>query len=396
MSRGILLALLAVIIAPASFTGLRTAYSQEQTISVNGRVTNGTPGSEDSVAGLTVTLHAEGTTEHDDTDTIADGEGRFSMDEIVYDPTVVYGISVRYQDALYGVDLDLSTGTPPTALITVFDATNTVDILSTNSASILFAATDSDSQTISALEIVQISNDSTYTYVPGTEPMSLLRFGLPDGYGGLRVDTRLLGADVVEVDRGFAVLASVPPGIHDLMFTYEFPYSGTQSTFQKTMRYGADRLRILSPVEVLSLSSPELGDAKSVAIGERSYQLIEAENIGDGARISVELSGLPKQSLLQRLTPSFDGLKLEYASPIVLALFLGILVVFALVRRGRHSQLASANYHGSPNGHSVQPERVVLRDMISALEGGYRSGAVNEADYSRRRRVLESRLAALE
>ena len=388
--------LLTSLIALASFTGLRTAYSQGMTVSVQGRVSNGTPGSTSSIAGLTVTLHADGGRRHDHSDTIVEENGRFSIDEITFDPTVVYGISVRYQDATYGSDLDLSAGAPPTVLITIYEATHSLDVLSTDSTSILFAAADSDAQTISALEIVKITNESSYTYVAGTEPMNLLRFGLPDGYRDLRVDTRLIGADIVEVNRGFAVLSSVPPGSHDFMFTYEFPYSGTQFTFEKTMRYGAKSLRILSPVEVLSLSSPELGPVSTVAIGERDYQLIEATDIDDGSRISVVLGGLPKQTLRQRLTGGFDGLRLEYTGPIGLAVLLGILVAFALVRRGRGSKLASAGAHGVRSGDLSRLERDALRDMIADLEGGFRSGSVSETDYRRRRRVLETRLATLE
>lgn len=388
--------LLAALIALASFTGLQTAYSQGPTVSIQGLVLNGTPGSASSVAGLTVTLHADGGTKHDHSETLVEVDGRFLIDEITYDPTVVYGISVRYQDALYGEDIDLSVDAPPKVLITIYDATDSLDVLSTDSTSILFAAADSDTQTISALEIVRISNESAYTYVPGTEPMNLLRFGLPDGYSDLRVDTRLIGADIVEVDRGFAVLSSVPPGAHDLMFTYEFPYSGTQFTFEKTMRFGADALRILSPAKVLSLSSPELGPVSTVAIGERDYQLIEATNIENGARISVVLGGLPKQTTRQRLTGSFDGLKLEYAGPIGLAVLLGILVALALVRRGRRSELVSAGAHEMVGGDTSQLERDALRDMIADLEGDFRSGSVNGEEYRRRRRVLETRLATLE
>ena len=388
--------LLAALIALASFTGLQTAYSQGPTVSIQGLVLNGTPGSASSVAGLTVTLHADGGTKHDHSETLVEVDGRFLIDEITYDPTVVYGISVRYQDALYGEDIDLSVDAPPKVLITIYDATDSLDVLSTDSTSILFAAADSDTQTISALEIVRISNESAYTYVPGTEPMNLLRFGLPDGYSDLRVDTRLIGADIVEVDRGFAVLSSVPPGAHDLMFTYEFPYSGTQFTFEKTMRFGADALRILSPAKVLSLSSPELGPVSTVAIGERDYQLIEATNIENGARISVVLGGLPKQTTRQRLTGSFDGLKLEYAGPIGLAVLLGILVALALVRRGRRSELVSAGAHEMVGGDTSQLERDALRDMITDLEGDFRSGSVNGEEYRRRRRVLETRLASLE
>lgn len=396
MSRGVFWVILATLIGLGFFTGLRTAHSQEQTISIQGRVSNGTLDSGGSTAGLTVSLHAERTTGHDHVDTIVDEDGRFSIDEITFDPTAVYGISVRYQDALYGTDVDLSAGSPPDVLITIYEATHSLDIISTDSTSILFAAIDSDSQTISALEIVKLSNDSDYTYVAGTEPMNLLRFGLPEGYLDLRVDTRLIGADIVEVDKGFAVLSSVPPGTHDFMFTYEFPYSGTQSIFEKNLRYGARTLRILSPVEVLSLSSPELGAATSVTIGERNYQLIEAENIGNGTRISVVLDGLPKQTLGQRLTGSFDGLRLEYAGPIGLATLLGIIVVFAVVRRGRRFELASAQANGTDGGDPTQLERRALRDMITGLESGFQSGSVNETDYRRRRRVLEARLTTLE
>ena len=118
MSRSILVMLLTALIALASFSGLRTAYSQGPTVSVQGRVSNGTPGSASSVAGLTVTLHADGGTRHDHSDTTVDGDGRFSIDEIAHDPTVVYGLSVKYQGALYGEDVDLSAVVPPMVTFT--------------------------------------------------------------------------------------------------------------------------------------------------------------------------------------------------------------------------------------------------------------------------------------
>ncbi|MCH9011107.1 MAG: hypothetical protein IIC21_10815, partial [Chloroflexi bacterium] len=52
MSRSILVLLLAALIALASFTGLQTANSQGPTVSIQGLVLNGTPGSASSVVGL--------------------------------------------------------------------------------------------------------------------------------------------------------------------------------------------------------------------------------------------------------------------------------------------------------------------------------------------------------
>ena len=65
-----------------------------------------------------------------------------------------------------------------------------------------------------ALEIVNVVNIGDRTYVPGPEPMNLLRFGLPAGSSELQIDTQLIAADALQVDRGFALTANVPPVEH--------------------------------------------------------------------------------------------------------------------------------------------------------------------------------------
>ena len=89
-----------------------------------------------------------------------------------------------------------------------------------------------------ALEIVNVVNASDRTYVPGAEPMNLLRFGLPPGAKGLQIDTSLVGADAIQVDRGFAVPANIPPGEHEVMFAYHFGYEGQSVTLDKSYLYG--------------------------------------------------------------------------------------------------------------------------------------------------------------
>ena len=293
--------------------------------------------------GLPVTLHMQTAETQDSVSALADAQGRFQFADITPDPAVTYAVSVRYQDALYGAQINLRQGSPPPITINVYEAAYDLDVIRVDSSSLLFADADRATQTIAALEIVKVVNDSDRTFVPGSQgPMSLLRFGLPPGSEALQVDTRLLGADIVQVDRGFAVLGSVPPGAHDIMFTYTFPYRGAETTIAKSFPFGANSLRVLSPQETLDIHSADIGAAQPVSIGERPYRLIEAADIERGRRISVRLSDLPRATLTDRAATTLAAVPYHYAPPAALSLFLAALIIYALIRRRPPTQSASA------------------------------------------------------
>ena len=338
MSRGVwcrltvLAASALLVIVASSGAGIGTADAQSALRTVEGTVKNGTVEGED-VAGHLVMLHRVGVSRMEDISTTTDESGAFRFDEVEYDPNLRYGVSVRYQDAIYGTDLDLSDGSPNHVDLTVYDATHDDTIVSAVSASLLLASADGSDQTVGALEIIRLANRSDRAYVPGSGVMELLRFGLPPGATDLTLDTFLIGADYVQVDRGFALLASVPPGEHEVMFSYRFPYESEQFALSKTYRYGAEKLRILAPEEVVSISSDMLGSPEPVQIGERQYQVIEVEGLKRGASISLNLEGLPLTSAGQRISGSFKDIRFEYAAPVALALLMAALLVYGAMRR---------------------------------------------------------------
>ena len=371
----------------------KTIQAQQKGLVVEGLVVNGSPGAP-SLAGLMVTLHQDNASLHDHLETPADDEGRFRFEAIVPDIFMVYGVSVRYQEALYGTDLDLLDGPPPSILLEIFETSNDQQIIHANSASVLFADADRETGTISVLEMVQLANDSDYTYVAGDElPMDLLRFGLPPNAISLQVDTRLLGADVVQVDRGFAVLAAVPPGNHDIMYTYEFPYGGTEHIFTKSLPFGAEGLRILSPDDVLTISGEELGTLEMVTIGSSPYQLLEQTGLDRGARVDVTLSNLPQASFPERMLYATKTVRAEILAPALLGMLMVVLTGFA-IRRHRNKQYMSVE--AGPKPTTAQGERFTLQRMISQLEQDYENGEVAAENYHRRRRVLETRLKSVD
>jgi hypothetical protein len=194
------------------------------------------------------------------------------------------------------------------------------------------------------LEIARIVNTSDRTYVPGPEPMKLLRFGLPTGARDLQVDTGLPGADFIQVDLGFALAASVPPGEHEVMYTYRFPYSGTEASYTKSFIYGVEHLRALAPKGEMTLSSDMLGGAGDVVIGGQTYQLLEASDLPRGTRISLRLDGFPRPSLAQRFDRRFDDIRFEYVGPVGLGLFMVALIGLVFWRRAKESR-GGANTH---------------------------------------------------
>ena len=183
MTRATLLA--AALVCAAVFHAA-TAMAQQSPLLIEGRVANGTPGGG-TVEGLIVTLHQHTVERDDDLTYPAGPDGSFRFENVLYDSETAYGVSVDYQGALYGVDLDLSAGAPEPINLIVYEGTDDESVISAPVVSLLIAGVDPDTQTILGMEISRITNEADLTYVPGSEPMKLLRFGLPQGHRDCRL-----------------------------------------------------------------------------------------------------------------------------------------------------------------------------------------------------------------
>ena len=379
--------LLAAIAVLAWWNPVPAAVAQaEIELVVEGRIVNGTAGGPE-ISGQTVVLHEHADSQHDDVQTTTDAHGGFRFEGITYDPNADYGISVNHQGALYGTDLDLSGGSPPQVTLTVYEASDSEALLNVISSSVLIARVEKSAQRIWVLEIVQVANRTDHTYVPGPQPMQLLRFGLPIGSSGLEVDTRLLGADVIQVDRGFALTAGVPPGEHEVMYAYHFPYSGSGTAFTKSFPYGAESVRVLAPYGTLDISADQLGDPEVVSVGDSPYQLLQGGDLPRGSQLSIGLAGLPQSSLGERLSARLEQVPFEYAAPAGLGLLMALVIGLALWRRGK---LVPAE-----DTEALAAERSSLVDRIAGLEQRFEQGEFSETRYHRERATLLAALASI-
>ena len=384
----IVLAALAFV-AVAGAVSVVQAQAPDEMRVVDGQVVNGTEGAG-APGELRVVLLRDRLGAFDDLETTTDADGRFGFGPFPFDAETTYGVSTNFMSAVYGTDVDLSEGSPPPVVLTVYEATDDIEMIDVAGVSVLYAQVDKMTQTVQALEIIAVVNGTDMTFVPGPSPMSILRFGLPAGGEDLQVDTRLLGADYIQVDRGFGLSAAVPPGEHEVLFAYRFPYSDGEAVLDRSFLYGAASLRVLALPELATLSSGEMGAPQTIDIGGRAFQLLEGSSIPRGAQMSWRLADLPTASLSDRLERTFTSLRLEYVAPSALVLAMAVLIGVVVWRRRGDAALVAG---GGPGGSEV--EREVLVRSLADVEAQYEEGQLTEAEYQSQRGVLIERIAEL-
>ena len=356
--------------------GAGAAAAQDgSTVAVEGAVLDGTAGGHVG-PGLPVFLVSSAGPEHE-MQAVTGEDGRFRFDAPLPPAGERLGVSVQYKGAVYGEIVGIVDGLTLPINITVYDSSDDELLLEAASASLLFARADRATQTLWALEIVKLVNDSDRTYIPGPGPMQLLRFGLPPDAGDLTVDTGLIGADVLQVDRGFAITAPVPPGEHEVMYAYSIPYDGTEMELTKSLPYGAAGLRILVPEEVGGLSGP--GEIERVTIGDRPYRLLTGTDLPRGAKVPYRVVSLPQATIADRAMQGLAWIRLEYAAVVGLGLVMASLIAYALVRR-------------SP---AEPAERLRLVRVVASLDAAFEAGEIGRDEYEQARNALTTSLTAL-
>jgi hypothetical protein len=358
-------------------------------ITVTGRVVNDT-GDGGPVEGLTVVFHHNTVEALGEDDALAGPGGEFAFTGITYVPGTAYGVSVIYKGALYGINLDLSVGQPEPLELSVYEPIHSDEVLRAELVSVLISVVDPVTETLSVLEIVRLINDTDLAYVPGPAPMQIIRFGLPEGATGLQVDTSLLVFEVFEVDLGFGVSASVPPGAHEVLYSYQMPYSGSSRVVTRNQRYGADLLRVVVAQGVAGLANSSIGVPGEVLIGEQPFNVLEVANVPKGHELSFTLTGLAEQGLGDRVTNQFNAIRWELAGPVALAVLVAIAAAFVLwrTRRAGPSPLMAS-------GDAPLDEREAILEMITDLDEDRREGDISEENYRRRRSALTTSLAAI-
>ena len=356
---------------------------------ITGRVVNGTEGSQ-LPPGLEVTLFmVDDSGSSSSFSTTVDPDGSFQFQELPVDNSLTYLVTVRYQDVTYSLELDaVSISTP--ADLTVYEVASDISTISLDSIALIVGWAIARDRVLGILERVKIRNSDIRTFVPDLESpggMNFLRFSLPPSYTNLRVQANLAEGQVVPIDQGFALTTSVPPGIHELLFTYLLPYPGKSVEFTRTFPFSTDAFLLMMPEGLGQVRAPALAGPEMMQVGESAYLSLEAMNLKPKSSLTIELYDLPQPTLLQRGQNAIrDGLLRILIIPGLLGLILAGVLAYLMLFGGRRPARVTP---GSPEG------RDALIEAIARLDDLFRTQEIREEEYTSQRAQLKARLLQL-
>ncbi len=369
-------------------TVVSTSNAQQGPALISGAVVNGTPGGE-LPAGRLVVLHVliqDGSRDFRSAST--DANGAFSFANVPSAEVLGYLLVATHQGLDY--TLEVLPGEALTDLeLEIFETTSSIETVGIVLDSVMIADWDVPRRTLSVLELVQLENNGSRTFVPDlSQPagMAFLRFALPSDARDLQVQTQLPEGQVLQVDRGFAVTTAVPPGQHGMAFTYTVPYQGDRLDFSRRFSLGAQAFRLLIPVNLGSATSSALSSGSNVRIGDTDFRVLQAEDVPPGGTVDIQLENLPQPSLLSTAISSLGQSTAIWVVPITLVLGLAGLLVIGIVRR---SGVPSVAANSAVKGASTKDE---LIGAIVELDNRLERNEVTEQEHKLQRQILKARL----
>lgn len=352
---------------------------------VAGRLVNGTAGGA-SPAGAEVVLHVfRGEAREADRLAQADAGGAFRFDGLDVGDGFRYQVTATYAGVSYTAEPAHLMATAPArdVTLTVYETTDVDPGLRAGRALLALGQADAERQELAVTVIIILTNPSDRAFTPRPDgpggPMGLVRFGLPAGARDLQP---LLGLDperLIAVDRGFASTSPLPPGEHEIGFTYRLPYTGERAMLEQSLPYGAGLVQVLVPDGGPEIAGPDLSPVEPVTLGGTRFRVWTGRALAAGTRLALDVRGLPDRPPWRTL---LDGL----AQPVVVPLVLGLLLVggaaWAWRRRPAHPDAATS---------ATAPLLQALADLDEARA----AGRLDEAAYHEQRAALTARLRDL-
>ena len=373
MVKSLKITILIIIILSISIGEKESLLADIPLEEIKGVVVNDTTGQP--ITATTITLYIEQLNKDSEVFyATTDNIGSFIFENIEIKEDALYWLSIFYQGIGYTELFDVVSDNK-NLVLKVYDTTTSDEAISIYNSSILFSDVDHLNRELSIIEMITLQNTSNLTYVQGSGPMDLLRFGLPEGAIDLIIDTEIANADWVQIDKGFALLASVTPGKHELMYAYKIPYSGSDTSFVKNWRYGSNNLRIVAPENLLQIKTNITGDFELLNLEGMNYEVQEAKDIKRMEKMEVFISDLPEPTIFELVKEKFVTAEYMYIAPTSLGLFLLIgLSVFIWKNRQTKNKNQDAQ---------------LINQMINNLQKEFKQGKISEEKYKKMLKLLE-------
>jgi len=366
------------------------------------------------VARQSVTLQmAQGNTAIDLASVTTDARGSYGFANLSTGKTISYALYIRYQGAQYNSALiTLNTKPVQQVNLTVYQATTSTANMAIVRATVLLHKPDAQKGIIPVSELFIFRNLDLRTYVGSLDAShgkpNALRFSLPHTARNVSLRKGFDGYKAIQVDRGFATDAPVPPGDSQFAFTFDVPYTLSSYDFDYTIVYPTVQLALLIPPEIHATSDTLKGQGP-VGTNQDTYNLLQANALLANKQVHVQLDGLPA------ITPATNSTTLNpTASWFIVVLLIMAVILFGTwflyrsvhrhASRKKRPQQKQQRQHRQQQGKNVSVpaktaktadnEQVLLQELLD-LDKALEAGKITKAVYQERRAKTKARLRAL-
>src|SRR5262245_59132781 len=322
-------------------------------------------------------------------------EGRFLFENLETGPAFTYFVGIRYNEQLHRSDpVILQSEEPAEVILEVSEqpaqeAQGGAVSLPLRIINHLVVIVGRGTY-LEVREVVRIVNSGTTPYIDraghgGTTGISL-HLPLPQGHYNIS-QVRGLHTEYVRVDpSGLSYLATLPPGEHQLVYTYSLPWHDDLATLLIERTLGTSMLDVLVEEEHLNATS-DLQFGGRVSIDPHVFTHLRGMNLEAHSR-----------SWLQ-LTPRQTSASLLHIG--VYALIMGIMLfgIFIPLYDVWHGQAQPDHREADVLQHTqradIQRVGRYLLQSIARLDDEYENGVVEADTYQQRRQAYKEQLRKL-
>ena len=383
-------ALLAVMVLFVS-ADTNSAHAQRPTPDrVAGIVSNGTDGVDvPEEFGLSLLAFKDGNIVDQETVTVGPDDGTFEFTDLIKEEGVEYRLAWEYggvTDQIFLVDEPAPQNLP----VVIYESTDSLENIQVTAHATIIPSVVGSERLMGVLDLVTLRNTGDRTFVPdASNPnftgLNMVRFSLPEGYSELAVDSVLPQGQLLEINTGFAMTNPVPPGDHEILYSYAINYSGRSLEFTRTFAFGAEEVRVLIPPDLGTVVAEGMEATQTTELGETVYKEYAGTAYEPGFKMNFVIEGLPQPGLFKRMNESIPGGNVVvFGFPALIAVAMIALVLYVLAGNRRRNA-----------GIAVSPEkRLEILQQIVELDEQLEAGEIDADQHQASRDSLTSRALA--
>jgi hypothetical protein len=362
-------ALLAVIVLFVSADANSALAQRHIPDRVAGVVSNGTDGVEvPEEFEISLLTFKDGNIVDQETVTVGPNDGTFEFTDLIHEEGVEYRLAWEHGGVTNQIFL-VDEAAPQNLPIVIHESTDSLENIQVIAHATIIPTVAGSDRLMGVLDLVTLRNTGDRSFVPdASNPnftgLNMVRFSLPEGYTDLAVDSVLPQGQLLEIGTGFAITNPVPPGDHEILYSYAINYSGSSLEFTRTFAFGAEEVRVLIPPDLGTVVAEGMVAIQTTELGETVYKEFAGTAYEPGFKMNFVIEDLPQPGLFKRMNEVIPGGNIVvFGFPVLIAVVMIGFVAYVLAGNRRRR----ANIAVSPNERiKILEQELASRDALAS------------------------------